>query len=242
MAIIELNTVKTILGISLADTSLDTLITALIPVAQSVVETFIGWKLDSASNTEFYSGNGTSNLILNRKPVTLITSINVDNEGAFGQKVGAFGAGTLLEAGVDYASIEITAGFNPSGIVKRLNSPFSIFNLFAAQTGYLSRQVRQGTPWPYGQGNIKIIYTAGYNTGNCPGDLQQAISLLIAWMKNNNPNGGLATLNESLGAASYGLGAANNATGSALSGLGELGTVRQILSRYRGWSAGGSNV
>lgn len=78
--------------------------------------------------------------------------------------------------------------------------------------------------WPRGYSNVKVIYTAGYET--IPSDLRMAATTLVAYMARSQPYGGFIPSSESLGAYSYSLMQGN-------ADIPELGAVKQILSRYR---------
>lgn len=91
--------------------------------------------------------------------------------------------------------------------------------------------------WPISKGGIQVCYTAGFvgqNTSgtNVPLDIVQAIINLAQFISLNAPSGGVPYMNESLSKYSYSQGALNLAT-CALAAAGELGTTRQILSKYR---------
>ena len=145
----------------------------LIPIAQSLVERHIGYRIEQASYTDFYprvDADGSiplsspqldsnaagkvffregvgSVLVLDNLPVRSITSIYEDSNGYFGQVSGAFDASTLLVAGEDYFLITERTGFSQSGQV-----------------------VRRSGSWSRSPGSIKATYSAGYTTEELSGN------------------------------------------------------------------------
>ena len=144
----------------------------LIPIAQSLIERHIGYRLEQASYTDFYpradsegypllsspqldsnqagkvfwrEGVG-SVLVLDNLPVRSITSIYEDSNAFFGQVSGSFAESSLLVSGDDYFLITERAGFSQSGQV-----------------------VRRSGSWSKSPGSIKVTYSAGYTSGELSG-------------------------------------------------------------------------
>lgn len=91
-------------------------------------------------------------LQLARLPVRSVAHVYVDNDGRFGQRAGAFGAGTELTAGEDYYLELDEEGLCRTGC------------LIAA------------TGWPVTPGSIKVTYTAGYSDEEFTGRADSGIN------------------------------------------------------------------
>jgi len=82
VALITLAEAKTYLKITTSGD--DTIIEDLIDQISGMVETYLGRRLTIGSLTEYYDGNGTSELILRRYPIVTITSLHIaDNNRIF---------------------------------------------------------------------------------------------------------------------------------------------------------------
>ncbi len=81
MSLTNLTNVKQYLGIS--GSGSDTLLSALILYADSMVKSIVGRNLESASYTERIDGNGREFLRLPNYPVTAVASINCDDGWVF---------------------------------------------------------------------------------------------------------------------------------------------------------------
>jgi hypothetical protein len=213
----------------------------LIDSATATMDQYVGYPLEQQTYVEYYSGNGFSDLALDKRPVQAVAEIRMDPFGAWGQAAGQFDSTTILTAGTDYALVTDRSGTtSPAGLIRRLASS-SLANgfLFGANPFGLTRgtltPARRLAAWTPGEGNLKITYTAGYDPQNPPNDLVLACIQLVSWLRLTIKNGGLILTSESLGAYSYTkvivplIAAAFN----ALAAAGELGSTRQILSRYR---------
>jgi len=219
----------------------DALITQLIAAAQATIETFIGYSIESAEIAEYYSGEGYVDIVLRRRPVTAIAEVRVDPSGYWGQAPSSFGVTTIQTVGVDYALVrEQAASRGDAGLLRRLSGLGSSWpgwsgGLTTGGRGTLTPVRRPGSTWTPGEGNIKVTYTAGWTSDAMPADLKQCCVELVAFLAMITGTGGQAVQSESLGRYSYSLGAVTMASvaGNALAAAGELGTMRQILARYR---------
>lgn len=240
--------VKTFLGIAASDTSQDDLLDLAIDAATGAINDYVGYPLLTPSGdtpAEYYSGDGTPDLILRRRPVASITSIYVDANGYWGQGSDPFPATTLLVAGTDYALIrDEKAGATRSiaGMVRRLASSIAGSGWYGGAPMYpggtLTNFGRSKPVWPVGEGNIKATYVAGFTsltsaTNPVPPAVQQACAMLAVWIKRSTPYGGFSSVSESLSKYSVSFGQLAQSAGNALAAAGELGSVRQALSRYR---------
>lgn len=226
VGLISQNDVKTLLGIGSGDSSEDDKIDLLIAAASAAVEAFCHRTFEATSYTEYADGPGWSDLILRHRPVNSVTSVQMDSNGFYGEAPNAFPAETTLTGGVDYVLPKDGNSHSRSGLLKRIGG--SGFAGGGRRFGL--RPARRGPVWPYGTGNIKIVYNAGY--ANIPADIQQAVFTLLAWMRRSSPLGGGSITGETLGEYTYSLGQLTNAATSALSTVGEMGSVRQLLSQY----------
>ena len=208
----------------------------MLDAADKAVKTYCGRDFESATYTEFYSGTGRRDLVLRQRPVTSVTSVHLDPDGYYGDGPGAFASTTLLTAGIDYVLIKDDGTSGKSGLIRRLGG---LASTTGGEVGWYPPVGRRGTlaaeykpVWPFGDGNIKVVYVAGYAATAIPLDLVQAVHNLAAFMLLIAKRGGMVPQSESLGSYSYSL---------ALHSLGtapELGTSRQLLSRYRELSWG----
>jgi hypothetical protein len=222
MALTTRTIVKGFLNISASDTTLDAWIDAILPAAEAVIKTYLGRELESTTYTEFYTGDNKNFFVLRQTPVTTLTSLYFDQEGFFGTNpAGAFDSTKLLTEGVDFALDWKNSGLSKvsdTGIVWRINDVWP----------HWKRDIRPGTmSWVYqeSRGNLKVTYVAGYST--IPSDLQMAVALLISEEMRNLPKGA-PLLSERIGDYSYEI------AGERMMGkLPQLGSLRQILSRYR---------
>lgn len=223
MALTSLSEIKAFLNVTTS--SQDTWLEALRVGAEAEIKRYCDQWLESNTWTHFLTGNGRQELVLKERPVTSITSVHIDTYGNFGQTSGAFASTTLLTEGTDYAlRLDGTVwgtstACSHSGLLLRLRTVW--------QEAPRSFQVQRLTPevGPV-HGNVKVVYTAGYAT--IPDDLKLAVAQLVAWLKLTAPLGGHPLTSERIGDYSYELGALHR-----FSQIPELGSVRQILSRYR---------
>lgn len=183
--------------------------------------------------------NGTS--VTLTQAATASATVSIKFAAAFNQQ-------TLLTLGQDYA-LNLEGSYNGmagAGLLRYLAVTAAGYGWWGgAGTGMgygrstLTPVGNRNPGWPMGQGNIQVAYTAGWDPNtNMPADLKQACVQLTQFMALVTPQGGQTVTNESLGKYSYGLGSVNMATaaGNALAAAGELGTTRQLLTRYRDWS------
>ena len=92
MAWTTLAKVKEYLGIT--DTASDTLLTDLLARLQAAAETYLDRKIEQATYTEQYDGDGTDRLVTLQWPIISVTTLHDDTDRAFG-------ASTLIAA-ADY--------------------------------------------------------------------------------------------------------------------------------------------
>lgn len=221
MALTTLALVKQILNIPSTNTSKDSWLEALRISAEQVVKSYTGRDFETATYTEYYSGDGRRTLVLRQRPVTSITSIHLDHDGNFGANPEGFDSSHLLDSEVDYAlhldgNISGTA-VSFSGIVQRTKTVWpEIPRVYVP--GKLTNEQVPST------GNIKVVYTAGFAA--IPLDIQYAVAFVVASMQRNVPIGGNLGA-ETIGHYSYSLFNPRHES------YPEIGLARQILSRYR---------
>lgn len=145
------------------------------PKANSAIKDALGYNPETLRATEYYpraeamvkaasaryeiagsravlvSTANTDYLQLARLPVRTVHALYVDSDGRFGQRGGAFGAGTELTAGTDFYLETEQDGLCHSGCL-------------IATTG-----------WPVTPGSIKVDYTAGYTADEFTGRASSGI-------------------------------------------------------------------
>lgn len=207
---------KTHLGITSDDE--DTRLATVLCGIEQAVKDYCGNDILSAEATEYYDGTGDGELVLKRRPVTAISTVRVDAQGAYGNGSNVFGDTTEWEFGSGYTigSLVETSRQN-DGILKSLKG---------RAPGWA---MRPGLgEWPEGVGNIKVTYTAGYSS--TPDDLKLAIFQLgsAAWAMTEERSAAPVS-EETIGRYSYKL-----MTGEEQSVNGiDVVSARSILNRYR---------
>lgn len=173
--------------------------------------------ISSVASTEYYDGSGREQLLLNRRPVTVITRVAVDGGGYYGRPSDAFPVANDWVDGTDFAPLKLDAAESNPSILISLQRPR------ASNLARNGQDASMGV-WPKGRGNILVTYTAGYVT--IPKDLELAANLLVAqtWtaikMKLGGPIDGVR-----MGDQAFRLLKSDDE-------LGALGTVRRIIARY----------
>jgi hypothetical protein len=163
---LTLANLKAFIGMSASDTTYDTQLTLVLNGVEQSITTYLGYNPASASATEYYSGNGTYQIVLNRKPVAnaaAVTAVYEDTGAYWGQATDPFPSTTLLTQGTDYAvNIE---GVSQTGILTRIK------NVWPTQWTWLPGKLAANLgPVP---GCVKVTYTAGWTTYG-PADVIQA--------------------------------------------------------------------
>lgn len=214
--LVTLDDFKTHLGITSDDD--DTRLSTVLCGIEQSVKGFCRNDILSAEATEYYDGTGDGELVLKRRPVTAISTVRVDANGAYGNGSNVFGSTTEWEFGTAYTirSLSETSRHN-DGILKSLKG---------RAPGWA--QLPGIGVWPEGVGNIKVTYTAGYSS--TPDDLALAIFQLAsaAWAMTEEK--GLAPVSEeTIGRYSYTLMRGDE---QAVSGI-NLVNARAALERYR---------
>lgn len=228
MALATLSQLK--LHLSITTSTDDTLLQQILDGACRSVLSYLDREIEQAEFTEYYSGNGLQDFLLRNTPVDTEEDIEVylDSSGAFGQGSG-FASDTLMTFGTDYVIVPDNATLSYSGIVRRLGLglPFDIGS--GRPYGSLATRYRQAV-WPYGQGNIKVVYTGGYET--VPADIVLAVCQLSAAIYRSRQYGGdFQATSEKLSEYSYTLsGAAIAATPADVPG-----SYANLLRPYKRW-------
>lgn len=176
MALTTVAKIKTHLGITGSDE--DAYLTQLLAGVEPAVLRYLNRRaIESATVTEYFHGHGRSTVVLNRRPVTAVASVNEQIDGYAGQASGAFGSETLLTAGEDYwvDNLEQSEG-NPAMLM------------------------RVGKLWPNAPGSVKVVYTAGYTT--VPLDIELAVHLLCGVIRSAGDKS-MPLQSENLGSYSY---------------------------------------
>ncbi len=218
MALTSLDQIKAFLNVSQADESQDLWYDSLRVAAEATVKSYCKRDFESQDYVEYYDGNGTRFLTLRQTPVTAVTSVHLDSTAYYGTNpVTAFAASTLLTPGVDYAlAVDAGGTVSKAGIVVRINYTWPEL----PRNYWFNQLVNDQGP---AYGSIKVSYTAGYS--EIPADVQYATCFIVSFMKRTINFGG-TFFSEHIGDYSY---------KSLLRDLKnpEIGTARQLLSRYR---------
>lgn len=220
MGFSTLASLKTMLKLS--GTSEDSRLQDFLDAADACIRSWCRRDFDARSYVEYHNGNGTRRLALRQRPVTAVSSVKVDEGGAFGKADGSFGSATALTEGVDWClDCEEGGSTSSSGVLFRIGSVWPL-RAFVPSRGFLANDASVSP------GCIRVAYTAGY--APIPADISLAARLLAARMRRESEFGGYSLYSERLGDYSYRLGKVDNHDP-------EIGTIRSILARYResGW-------
>lgn len=160
---------------SLSDATLNLYIAEV----SALISEWCGREFASTAYVEYYSGSGTPLLVLNQRPVTLITNIWEDVDGFWGTGEDAF-TDDPLEVGVNYALVpDQSDGSSRAGLVQNLRGVWR--KRWTIATGLLTPQLTSG------MGNYKVSYTAGFST--IPKDIEMCCNLAIALLRRMAPWG-----------------------------------------------------
>lgn len=233
--LIDKPTILLIPGMATINTMFPGYIDVIIAGVDRAIKTYVQRDLEQKDYVEFYSGDNTPNLVLKQRPVRVVTEIRVDQTGYGGQGASNFPDSTILTAGVHYWLVVDKDGTSSHrGIVERLGGTASTPGSIAAGSWWGNPQFNtpgklsayKAASWPYGKGNIKATYSAGYDKP--PSDILMMAGQFVAYMVRNMPTGSPLS-GESFEAYSY------NLVASAAQGLiPELGGLAQrTLTHYR---------
>ena len=213
----------------------DAQLTVLLNGASATIKKYCKQNIELATYTnEFYSGNGKNDLALRQRPVNSVTSLYVDQYGYYNTTSNAFASTTLWTEGNQFVLRRDgpNGTASESGLLVRIGGDTNIWiaGIWTQEALWQGKLAASRLPtWPVGEGNIKVTYSAGYALDEIPDDIITAVITLTAWFIRTVPT--VAPLqSENLGSYSYTL---------MMRGLGqapELGSLRQLLSRYREWS------
>ncbi len=200
---------------------------------QTGVSTFSQLTYTGTTATTFTGCSGGTGSLSSTTGVNGVWSPTVwfDPNGYFGQSANAFADGTLLVNGNQFV-VRLDSGGKKShrGLLTRIAGSsaglgFGFFGVPAEFIGSGKLGAYRLPFWSRGTGNIKVAYSAGYEPGKIPFDLQYATAMLVAQMVRIMPTGTPLT-NENLGAYSYGVLTQSNE-------VPEIGSIQRTLARYR---------
>ena len=157
--------------------------------------------------------------------MTAITSVWASDETAWGQG-SVPGAESLLVAGTDFAlDTDQPDGSSRSGIVYRLNG--AVWHRpYVSTAGNLSASA------PYPNGNVKVVYQAGFAT--VPGDVELATQMSVSRMANVVKTGAMLSAESTPG---YSYTVANSSLGTA-GNISLPAEAIAILASYREFPIG----
>jgi len=233
----SLANIKVFLGIDPGDTTQDALLNMLNADAQGICESYCRRRFEQDTYTEFYSGTGTHFIVLKQRPVQSLTNVWLDNNGFWGEGVGPsspFGSTTLLTIGIDYAlatdeTLSDGSVVSRAGLLSRIGTIWPELNAY-----YFPGRLTQEYGPAYG--NIKVTYVAGYSAATMPNDLKRAIRTLVSQARQEAPYG-RALESESISDYTYSM--ADMDLDARVPGI---GTVKQILNRYREIAVGDTTM
>lgn len=150
-----------------------------------------------------------------------------DANGYYGSTPSGFPASSIVVEGTEYAVLRDSGGTksNRSMLRKISGTGASWIGFYPESLWSGKLAARKLAFWPRGDGNIKVIYTAGYEEAEMPADIQAAAIMLIGIWVRMMPMGQLLT-SEGLGAYSYSLGWPPQGTAG-------LGTIERTLAPHR---------
>lgn len=222
------------LGIAVASAPSQT----LIDTAETLLLDYIGRPLISASRTEYYSAViGQKMVRLRVWPCISVTSVHIDPRLCFGQNT-TITDPLELTKGQDYAVVWNETSSGTQGFLEYYGMATGGYGWIGPSTtnrSYgLSPAARMANfGWPIGDGNIKVIYTAGYAT--IPDDFKIAVAYQARWLQKVGTSAGVIMQSETLGQNSYTLGDINTPAGMKITG--PVGIIQpmvaQMVAKYR---------
>jgi hypothetical protein len=220
--------------LGITDDSQDEVITQFCAYADQWIQDYCNRNFEQATYTEYKTGTGQREIILDHSPVQSITELRLDTGAYYGdgnETPAPFSdATTLLQAGVDYTLKRdfairpgpggtVTANWSASGIVYRIGGFWPLVTR-QWELGRLSYNVTDVV------GNIRVIYVAGYPSLSMPPALQMcANDLARLWYLKRKFTGTPAS--ETLADYSYSL------MSAVIGGWPEMGSIRQGLAPFR---------
>ena len=228
MLLNDLNELKTLMDIPLAHTAEDAKLLFLLRMASDwIAELLDRPDLSIKTRTEYYDGTGTKNLLLRCRPVHTSPEPQAfeDLGGYWATASGAFAASTTqLTWGTDF-TLRLDPGENGvsrSGILVRIGGVWD--RPQARQQGLLSPFITEGN------GNVKVVYLAGYTFDSLPSTFRLALAFLVTRLRYVFP------LGVELNSDSY----EERSISVVISEKTKLlALVKPLLWSHRNWSFGG---
>jgi uncharacterized phiE125 gp8 family phage protein len=116
VALITIADLKPFLKIPTGTTSEDSLLEDFVNRASAFAAKFVGRSLVSAARTEYYSGDGKPELILNSRPVTAVASVHIDSLRQWGSDTAVIVADdVIVDGGAGIIELWNNAGVFPKG-------------------------------------------------------------------------------------------------------------------------------
>lgn len=177
MGLTTVAAVRTHLGL---DNTEDDFLGQVLPAVEAAWAKLTDRNILQATYTEYYSGRNTNTILLREYPVSPGVQVWLDNAAYWGTAPGAFGTGTALTEGVDFALVKDGRGaLAECGRLYRIGGVWPC--RWESRTGLLaSRQ----TP---GAGNVKVTYQAGLAA--TPSDVQLALWEVVAGVRSRRVEG-----------------------------------------------------
>ena len=150
-----------------------------------------------------------------------------DPQGYAGQFPGGFADGTQMIIGSQFYAVQDRGNKSYRGLLRRIGGQGGTgwMGWYTAPMYGGKLSAWRQPVWPFGNGNLKVIYSAGYASDEIPSDLSNAATQLVAYLVRTVPLGA-ALSSESLGGYSYSVMTQSNE-------VPEIGSIVRTLSRYR---------
>lgn len=211
MAVLTYNELKVYLGLGTVSSDVEATYTVLMNSAISMVESYIGMAIEQHTVTEYLDGNGSQRIRLKERPVISVSEVNVDSGRLFA-------ADTELDTDEYYLDSS-----GKTGILVRLGNAFWPNRRVFLPTNLSS------TLLP-GEGNIKVVYSAGYAT--VPNDLKLAVALITQQAYQSKAFGQMLS-SESHDGYSYTLSGGQGGDNASLAVSAFVPEAARILAPYR---------
>lgn len=200
----------------------------LLTMADQAVKDWLKRDIEKKTYTEYYSGDGTSYIIVKQTPIIAVLNLWFDPVGYYGFAPSAFASQTLQVLGQQYVPILDSGGVvSNRGMIQAISGIGIWFPGLYPVSGSIGKlAARRGPVWPIGQGNLKVEYTAGYAPKDIPTPIVAAVLNVVAFMAANMPAGGILQ-SENLGSYSY------SRFFPPIGSIPLLGSTVQMLAPYR---------
>lgn len=140
--------------------------------SERLVKQWCKWRIEANDGLgqgnfiEYVDCKSYFDVVLRNPWVAYVTSVFLDQQGAYGQYNQGFGSGTLLTNGADYSMVWEGPGRCKSGILRRLGNNGLAWSAWPSNWAYSKNAggLAYNPPpwWPSGFGNMRILYDWGF--------------------------------------------------------------------------------